>query len=38
MMPECVAYDVGDATHPDVSAVDAGFDPVIQHYTGYEVI
>ena len=31
MMSGCVAYDAGDATHPDMSAVDAGFDPVIQH-------
>ena len=26
----CVAYDVVDQTHPDMSAVGAGFDPAIQ--------
>ena len=34
----CVSYNVGDSTHPDMSVVDAGFDPAIQEQTGYHVI
>ena len=34
----CVAYDIRQATHPDMSAVDAGFDPAIHHETEYHVM
>ena len=30
-MPGCVAYDVGNATHPAMSAVDAGHEPAVQY-------
>ena len=30
IMPGCVAYDVGNATHPAMSAVDAGHEPAVQ--------
>ena len=37
MMSGHVAYDAGDATYPDMSAVDVDFDPAIQHQTGHQV-
>ena len=35
---ECVAYEIGEATHSVSAAVDTGYDPVFHQQTGYHVV